>query len=107
MINLSLLTAYFYKYHGVTGVKPYITAKIKKRRYFLGYDSYGRKLFIKLDYESGQTSQREAYVLKLLNRRKHNFSPRLAMFDANGKIPFIATEFIPGITLECLLAKKS
>ena len=29
------------------------------------------------------------------------------MFDANGKIPFIATEFIPGITLERLLAQKS
>lgn len=106
MNKLPLLEAFLYSNHNITDVKPYVTEHPKEFRYFTGYAANGQKVFIKLDPSLGQLAGREAYMLQLINSYKWGVAPGLLGFDSKGDFPFVATEFIHGLTLEQFLQRK-
>lgn len=88
--------------YGIVNLEPY-----KPSVSFLGFSYYtatdagsGKKLFLKKDASGGQAAEREARLLSRLsscNERGH--FPYLHCFKPTGDHPFVAVQFIQGITL--------
>ncbi|WP_158560326.1 protein kinase domain-containing protein [Paenibacillus contaminans] len=77
-------------------------------RYFTGlHPESGKIVFIKTDGASGETSEREACAIELLKLSSSRYFPRLFAHETAGKYPFVAIEFLNGVTLEHLLLYES
>ena len=89
------------KRYGIVDLRP---LKVNSRlgfKYFTGkHPSSKKQVFVKTDPTSGQAAAREGAVLKILNAQTHRAHfPRLVVHEPHGHFAFIATEFIPGDTL--------
>jgi serine/threonine protein kinase len=95
------------KRYGIVDLRP---LKVNSRlgfKYFTGkHPSSKKQVFVKTDPTSGQAAAREGAVLKILNAQTHRAHfPRLVVHEPHGHFAFIATEFIPGDTLNTFLAQ--
>ncbi|MEI7024958.1 protein kinase domain-containing protein [Paenibacillus sp. y28] len=76
--------------------------------FFIGMEAARKKLvFVKLDRTGGEASAREAALLQLLQPHTGSgYFPNLIAYDAEGRYPFVALEFIEGISLAQLMAQR-
>jgi|GEM_PF-5985966 len=97
----ALFIQYLKRKHGFINVKQYLPPNNLGFYYFLGQTPKNKKVFIKLEGKVKQAAAREACLLKILHQKnKTGFFPNLLAYQTKGSFPFIATEFIRGMTLD-------
>lgn len=76
--------------------------------FFQGYHvDLHLKLFIKTDKTEACLAKREAEILQLPSFKSCNYFPNLVANETTGLTPFIAVEWIEGVTLDQVMTKKS
>lgn len=103
----TLFKRYLKEKWGIINVQTYLPPNNLGFYYFIGNTPKQKKVFIKLEGCVKQAAAREACLLKILHQQiKTDLFPHLVTYQTKGCYPFIATEFIKGMTLDKFLLQN-
>ncbi|MBW5445808.1 protein kinase [Cohnella sp. CFH 77786] len=101
----ALFSAHLEKNYRIVNLNPYLDSQAHHGFYYYeGIDAAdGKRVFIKVDGTSGEATRREAVIV---NQLAGDHFPRLVAYEDKPPFPFLALEWIEGMTLSTLLENR-